>query len=286
MRGEWKERRLPTDVSKPIHVDLPISAPGAFCYFLEFDGPTASSPRVTGRRGYFNVDPIITVPARTPFFPLEGEIPVHPLRDESSGTVLQKNTSLPLDGLIILSVLAKWMGNTGEWHKMFAEASRRGYNMLHWVPLQQRGASGSPYSIFDQLKFDNALLVDPKAADDGLAEVEKALKMAKAKYGLGGITDVVLNHTAFDSEWLHEHPEAGPLKRIREPVADYIRLFRSEHASSCTGSGIGRRPSRAHGAIAQSRGCHKSAVIRRCRRSRPAHAVSRIQQAIVGVLRL
>ena len=205
---------------RPIHVDLPISAPGAFCYYIEHDAPTPNAPRVTGRKGYFNVDPIINLPARTPFFPTNEPAPTGSLNDESSGAILQKTASLTLDGLVILSVLAKWMGQTKDWEKHFAEASRRGYNMLHWAPLQQRGGSGSPYSIFDQLQFDKFILVDKDAKDGGVAEVEKALQLAKAKYGLGGVTDVVLNHTAFDSPWLQHHPEAGSLIRLLNSYAD------------------------------------------------------------------
>lgn len=195
--------------SRPIHVDLPISNPGAFCYFLEHDGPATGSPRVVGRKGYFNVDPIIRLPARTPFFPSNTSTPVNPLDDQSSGAVLSKGTSLDLDSLIILSVFGKWMGKTHEWDAHFAEASRRGYNMLHWAPLQQRGSSGSPYSIYDQLRYDPTLLLKPDAADGGIGEIEKVLQVAREKYGLGGVTDVVLNHTAFDSPWLQDHPEAG-----------------------------------------------------------------------------
>ena len=192
-------------------MDLPISAPGAFCYFIEHDGLTPNSPRIIGRRGFFNVDPIITLPARTPFFPKAVQAPPRPLDDTSSGAILDKPSSLTLDALVILSVLAKWMGKTSEWEKHFAEASKRGYNMLHWAPLQQRGKSGSPYSIWDQLKFDGAILMKPEAEDGGLAEIESIVRLAKEKYGLGGVTDVVLNHTASDSPWLDEHPEAGQL---------------------------------------------------------------------------
>lgn len=123
--------------------------------------------------------------------------------------ILDKTEAVPLDGLIILSIIAKWQGKISEWDPYLAEASRRGYNMIHYTPLHTRGSSGSPYSIADQLSFDPTLLVDPKATDGGVAQMEKVLLHAKKKYGLGGITDVVLNHTAFDSPWLLEHPEAG-----------------------------------------------------------------------------
>src|SRR5438876_2010408 len=50
--------RLPTDFSKPIQVDLPISHAGAFVFWVEYDGSSAGE-RVKGRQGYFNVDPIL-----------------------------------------------------------------------------------------------------------------------------------------------------------------------------------------------------------------------------------
>lgn len=155
------------------------------------------------------MDPIISLPARTPFFPSDTPSPVDPLKDVTSGAVLSKSAKLGLDSLIILSVFGKWMGKTDAWEPHFAEAQRRGYNMLHWAPLQQRGGSGSPYSIHDQLSYDAELLLDKGAKDGGLAEVEKVLSVAREKYGLGGVTDVVLNHTAYDSKWLEEYPDSG-----------------------------------------------------------------------------
>lgn len=131
------------------------------------------------------------------------------LHDTKSAVVLDKTENVPLDGLIILSIIAKWQGKVTEWDAHLAEASRRGYNMIHYTPLHTRGSSGSPYSIADQLAFDPTLLADPKAKDGGVAQIHETLQRAKKKYGLGSITDVVLNHTAFDSPWLLEHPEAG-----------------------------------------------------------------------------
>jgi glycogen debranching enzyme len=61
------------------------------------------------------------------------------------------------------------------------------------------------------LVFDKAILVNSEAKDGGFAEIGQVLKLAKEKYGLGGVTDVVLNHIAYDSPYLVEHPEAGKL---------------------------------------------------------------------------
>ena len=40
-------------------------------------------------------------------------------------------------------------------------------------------------------------------------KIEEMLKVARDEYGLLSLTDVVLNHTANDSPWLLDHPEAG-----------------------------------------------------------------------------
>jgi glycogen debranching enzyme len=102
------------------------------------------------------------------------------------------------------------MGPTPEWSKSFAEAKDRGYTMLHYTPLQERGHSDSPYSIRDQLKYDEAMFQNKgRKQDGGKAQVEEILKVAREEYGLLSLTDVVLNHTADDSPWLVDHPEAG-----------------------------------------------------------------------------
>ena len=117
--------------------------------------------------------------------------------------------NLPLDGLSIITVVSKWMGPLSGWREYFAEASDRGYTMLHWTPLQERGESDSPYSIRDQMAYDPSMFDGKVGSDGGKAQVEEILKIAREEYGLLALTDVVLNHTANDSPWLLDHPEAG-----------------------------------------------------------------------------
>ena len=192
---------LPADYSKPIHVDLPVSHAGAFVYWVEYDGE-APGERIKGRHGYFNIDPILRIKSRTPT--LDPTIRT-PLLPADGGGVVSKDQyiDLPLDGLAVLTLVSKWMGPIDQWRKHFEEASQRGYTMLHWTPLQERGKSGSPYSIRDQMRYD-------VNAGTDVAIVEKTLRVAKEEYGLLSMTDIVLNHTASDSPWLIEHPEAGP----------------------------------------------------------------------------
>lgn len=83
--------------------------------------------------------------------------------------------------------------------------------MIHYAPLQQRGQSNSPYSIADQLAYDRRLFPDSwkGTTEEGTLAVWDVLKLGREKYGLMSMTDVVLNHTADNSPWLQEHPEAG-----------------------------------------------------------------------------
>ncbi|KAI0820793.1 glycoside hydrolase family 13 protein [Trametes gibbosa] len=203
-RDRFAERKLPTDFSAPIQIDLPISHAGAFVYWIEYDGETRGS-RTKGREGYFNIDPVLKTKARKPIL--------------SDGTIAQDGSAIkpdyvniPLDGLSILTLVSKWMGPIPSWREYFAETSARGYNMIHWTPLQERGESDSPYSIRNQLAYEPSMFSGDKAdisADGGKARLEEVLKTAREEYGLLSLTDVVLNHTANDSPWLVDHPEAG-----------------------------------------------------------------------------
>ncbi len=195
---------LPSDYSKPIKVDLPISHAGAFVYWVEYDG---TDGRVKGREGYFNIDPILRVKARTSILDSKSR----PLPYPQGGTLTDESINIPLDGLVILTAVSKWMGPIDSWKPFLQESKERGYNMIHYTPLQQRGESNSPYSIADQMAYDRELFEDSwsGSADKGTKRVKEFLTMAKEDYGLLSLTDVVLNHTANNSSWLQDHPEAG-----------------------------------------------------------------------------
>ena len=75
--------------------------------------------------------------------------------------------------------------------------------MVHFAPLQQRGESNSPYSIYDQMIFD------PECFPRGEQDIADLIRGMEQEHGLLGLTDIVLNHTANNSKWLEAHPEAG-----------------------------------------------------------------------------
>lgn len=160
-----------------------MSSAGAFAYYTTF------SPLPE-----FSVDSVPT--------PEPTQTPIHYI-DISPKLTLQ-GKHLPLNALSIFSVISKFMGEYPmDWDKHLNGISQRNYNMVHFTPLMQRGASNSPYSIYDQLSFDPALF--PKGEEDIASLVSRMEK----EYGLLTLTDVVWNHTAHNSKWLEEHPEAG-----------------------------------------------------------------------------
>ena len=102
----------------------------------------------------------------------------------------------------MITLVSKWMGSLDNWEKYYEIVKKLDYNMIHFTPLQQRGISNSPYSIKDQLKLSDDIFKCEK-------ELETILKSMNEKYEIFGMTDIVWNHTACDSDWLIEHPEAG-----------------------------------------------------------------------------
>ncbi|KAI4209235.1 MAG: hypothetical protein LQ351_007814 [Letrouitia transgressa] len=182
-RHDFRKYRLKPDFNKTLYIDIPIYYAGAFAFFTtytplpDFSLPEATAPQPTQTETfYLDVSPRLTV----------------------NGSVL------PIDSLSIFSVISKLMGEYPKnWETHLQGIGHREYNMVHFTPLMRRGISNSPYSIYDQLKFDPACF--PYGEDDVAALITSMEK----DHGLLGLTDVVWNHTADNSQWLEEHPEAG-----------------------------------------------------------------------------
>ncbi|BGP28347.1 bifunctional 4-alpha-glucanotransferase/amylo-alpha-1,6-glucosidase [Rhodotorula toruloides] len=206
-REKYAKVTLPQDFSKPFEIDLPITSAGAFSYFVEFD--SASGERTRSHPGYFVVDPVLSLPPRSSIL----DPSTHAVLPLGKGGVVQSSASpitLPLDGLVIQTVIAKWMGTLEEWTPHLDLMRDRGYNMIHYTPLQQRGESNSPYSIYEQNEFSQDLFGGKtKGREEKESEMRSMLGRIKKEWGMLGMIDVVLNHTANNSKWLEEHPEAG-----------------------------------------------------------------------------
>jgi glycogen debranching enzyme len=116
---------------------------------------------------------------------------------------------LPLAGLAIQSVTGKWIGPLSKWPDFLKTFSQKGYNMIHFTPLNHRGDSNSPYSIFNQLGFAPDLFEETVSIEEQYAQISKLTSHMEKDLGLLSLTDVVWNHTAENSDWLQDHPEAG-----------------------------------------------------------------------------
>ena len=175
--------RLEPKFNENIHIDIPITRAGAFSFYVTF----RPLPK-------FSVTP---VPA-----PELAKSPLYYI--DVSPKLTLRGQNLPIGSLSIFSVISKFMGKfPSDWGRHLHGISQRDYNMVHFTPLMHRGASNSPYSIFNQLEFD------PESFPNGESDVGHMVAKMENTYGLLSLTDVVWNHTAHNSQWLEDHPEAG-----------------------------------------------------------------------------
>ena len=180
-----------------------------------------TTSRTQSKHGFFNVDPLMRIQKRTSV--LDSNAP--------GGEVLKEDVVLPQDGIVLQSFVSKWAGSLSEWQPHLDLARKSGYNMLHFLPMQVRGESNSPYSLADQLDFSPDLF-DAKAGPsktrkDRFETVQRWLGRIEKEWGMLSMTDIVLNHTANNTPWLYAHPEAGKLTRSARsrPYAEWDELL-------------------------------------------------------------
>jgi glycogen debranching enzyme len=174
---------LEPDFNKDIHIDVPITQAGAFAFYTTYSPlPKFSASNLP--------------PAK------QEKTSLHYV--DVSPSLALRGANLPLDALSIFSVISKFMGKyPTDWDNHLRGISQRNYNMIHFTPLMERGTSNSPYSIYNQLEFDAG------SFPNGENDVAELVTRMDKEYGLLAMTDVVWNHTADNSKWLEEHPEAG-----------------------------------------------------------------------------
>ncbi|XP_070563768.1 glycogen debranching enzyme-like [Ptychodera flava] len=160
------------------YCEVNLHRAGSFQYFFTYNEWQSATKNGSG---YFIVDPTLYV---------------GPEKD-----------LLPLDCVCLQTVLAKSLGPYKHWEKRVQVARESGYNVLHFTPIQELGASNSSYSLRDQHALNPGFHHDGnKPTHDQVGEfVEKLNK----EWHMLCITDVVWNHTSFDSPWLKKHPECA-----------------------------------------------------------------------------
>ncbi|KAI1436687.1 glycoside hydrolase family 133 protein, partial [Xylaria sp. CBS 124048] len=185
-RDRFTEYKLVGGFNRNTEISIPIHEAGAYTYYITY----TELPELSETLASASLSPSVK---QTPLYYID----VAP-RLSLGGQ------PLPLSALSLFSVISKFMGKyPTDWENHLRGISGRGYNMLHFTPLQIRGASNSPYSLYDQLGWD------PECFPRGEEDVQKMVDSLKHDHSLLSLTDIVLNHTAPNTKWLPEHPEAG-----------------------------------------------------------------------------
>ncbi|KAF5573384.1 glycogen debranching enzyme [Fusarium pseudocircinatum] len=186
-RDHFREFKLTPDFNRTLEISIPIYQPGAYAFYTTYaELPDLKKELENSSEQKENLK-------KTPLYYID----VAP-RLKLDGR------PLPLPALSIFSVISKFMGKyPNDWERHLHGISDRGYNMIHFTPLQVRGVSNSPYSLYDQLGWD------PACFPAGEEDVQKMVDSLERNHSLLSLTDIVLNHTANNTKWLEEHPEAG-----------------------------------------------------------------------------
>ncbi len=186
-RSKYHKRAIENSFTCDNELDFKIYKPGSYSYYISYRDD--SNHLKTTRKFYFVVPPSLYI----------------------------NNEFIPLNAIALESVISKWLGPRTNWDNFFNEISKKNYNMVHFTPLQERGESDSPYSIFDQLTFDPNLFENQQDVEQLVQKLQKEKKLLS-------ITDVVFNHTANNSTWLRDHPDAGYNKETAPHLISAIEL--------------------------------------------------------------
>ncbi|KAK7227388.1 hypothetical protein V2G26_015391 [Clonostachys chloroleuca] len=187
-RDKFREFKLSPDFNRTIEISVPVYQPGAYAFYATY----AELPELSAECSSDNASSGDDL-KKTPLYYID----VAP-------QLKLDGRPLPLPALSVFSVISKFMGKyPSDWERHLRGISDRGYNMIHFTPLQVRGDSNSPYSLYDQLGWD------PASFPNGEKDVQKLVESLEKEHSLLSLTDIVLNHTANNTAWLEDHPEAG-----------------------------------------------------------------------------
>ena len=161
--------------SSNLFVDLKLELPGSVHFYTTVEDEVVGS-------GYFVVEPIL-----------------------SRGS--DRMYDIQLNAIQCQTVLSKCLGSLDEWSQRLLVAQRSGYNMIHFTPIQELGASNSAYSLKNHFAVNPTFSYIDKKVD--FPDIEKFVEVMRNDWKVLSITDIVLNHTANETPWIQEHPEVG-----------------------------------------------------------------------------
>jgi len=115
-----------------------------------------------------------------------------------------------LESIHMQTVLSKSLGKLSKWEEFFREAHLLKYNFIHFTPLQKLGVSESSYCINDNNEISDWFFDEKNLTPEEKSKIlQSTVEELRNKYHIGGIIDIVLNHSAENSEWLGKNPQSG-----------------------------------------------------------------------------
>lgn len=105
--------------------------------------------------------------------------------------------------MLVYNLFPLLAGHFGTWKPHLKRAADMGFDWIFVNPIQKPGSSGSLYSISDYFQL-NPILLDKNS--DSQQQVKEMIETAN-HLGLKVMIDLVINHCAFDSMLVSQHPE-------------------------------------------------------------------------------
>jgi hypothetical protein len=209
----------PIDCNSDLYFIIPCKSPGPMSFFFAYEKDTILQDKnfnykdngnEKNYKNYYNENLIQNQIPRENLLTKEVHILIEPK------IKLGKNTEIDLDSISMQTVLSKSLGKLDEWENYFKEANLLKYNFIHFTPIQILGKSDSLYCIKDQREINNIFFDLTNNVNGNFMNKFEKLKLVKSKitqlkskYKLNCLVDIVLNHTALNSDWLQENPNSG-----------------------------------------------------------------------------
>ena len=106
--------------------------------------------------------------------------------------------------MILYNLFPLLAGPFAQWDQHFARAKEMGFDWAYSNPVQKLGASRSLYSIDDYFQI-NPAFANPGDSRTLFEQCQDMIGQGKRR-GLRMMTDLVINHCAYDSPLTREHP--------------------------------------------------------------------------------
>ena len=122
----------------------------------------------------------------------------------------KNNSPIEINQIQMQSILSHKIGTLStHFEKYYEEAALLGYNFIHFRNLQKLTSEENIYLIKDHNELNDTLFKENNRLrkNQKIQQLSNIIQNLNKKYKIGAITDVILNQTSNESEWILEHSE-------------------------------------------------------------------------------